>query len=137
MASSKNFNSRLKGRRLSIFIRIFGVCIGTIVTSTAPTLAVFIGGRFLLSFFSTFASTAAPLYLIEIAPPLYRGTVAGLYNTLYYLGSILASFTVYGTDLHLTGKITWRLPLWLRMVCPGIVAVFVWFLLESPKMASC
>jgi MFS family permease len=56
--------------------------VGTIITSTAKDLPTFIGGRFLLSFFSTLATTAAPLYLIEIAPPLYRGTVAGLYNTL-------------------------------------------------------
>lgn len=107
--------------------------LGTIVTSTAKDIPTFVGGRFLLSFFSTLASTAAPLYLIEIAPPLYRGTLAGSYNTLYYMGSILATFTVYGTNLHLEGDIVWRLPLWLQMVCPGIVAMFIWFLPESPR----
>jgi len=64
---------------------------------------------------------------------MYRGTVAGLYNTLYYMGSILATFTVYGANLHLSGNIVWRLPLWLQMVCPGFVALFVWFLPESPR----
>jgi len=122
-----------RGRRLSIFIGVCGVVVGTIVTSTAKNIPVFIGGRFLLSFFSTLATTAAPLYLIEIAPPLYRGTVAGLYNTLYYMGSILATFTIYGTNLHLSGNIIWRLPLWLQMVCPGIVACGIWFLPESPR----
>lgn len=122
-----------RGRRLSIFVGTFGVCVGTIITSTAKDLPTFIGGRFLLSFFSTLATTAAPLYLIEIAPPLYRGTVAGLYNTLYYMGSILATFTVYGANLHLTGNIIWRLPLWLQMVCPGFVALLIWFLPESPR----
>lgn len=32
------------------------------------------------------------MYMVELAPPLYRGTVAGLYNTLYYMGSIIATF---------------------------------------------
>ena len=64
---------------------------------------------------------------------MYRGTVAGLYNTFYYMGSILATFTVYGANLHLHGNIIWRLPLWLQMVFPGIVAVFIWFLPESPR----
>lgn len=73
------------GRRWPIFVGCFGVCIGAIVTSVAPTIPVFIGGRFILSFFSTLATVAAPTYLIEIAPPQHRGTVAGLYNTLYYL----------------------------------------------------
>lgn len=73
------------------------------------------------------------MYLIEIAPPHLRGTIAGLYNTFYYVGSILATFTVYGTSRNLTGNITWRLPLWLQMVCPGIVSAFIWFCPESPR----
>jgi len=80
------------GRRWPIFVGCVGTCVGAIVTSVAPTIPAFIGGRFLLSFFSTIATTAAPLYLIEIAPPQYRGTVAGMYNTLYYL--------VSATDTH-------------------------------------
>jgi MFS family permease len=78
------------GRRWPIFIGCFGTCVGAIVTSVAPTIPAFIGGRFLLSFFSTIATAAAPLYLIEIAPPQHRGTVAGLYNTLYYLVGVLS-----------------------------------------------
>lgn len=74
-----------RGRRLPIFLGCLGVCVGTIVTALAPTISVFVGGRFLLSFFATLANVAAALYLIEIAAPQYRGTVAGLYNTLYYL----------------------------------------------------
>ena len=75
----------LQGRRLPIFVGCLGVSVSTIVTSTACTLSAFIGRRFLLSFFAPFATTAGLLYLIELAPPQYRGTVAGMYNTLYYL----------------------------------------------------
>lgn len=75
------------GRRWPIFIGCFGTCVGAVVTAVAPTIPAFIGGRFMLSFFSTIATVAAPTYLIEIAPPQHRGTVAGLYNTLYYLVS--------------------------------------------------
>ena len=77
-----------QGRKLAIFVGCVGVCIGAIVTATAPTLGGFIGGRFLLSFFSSIAVTASPLILIEIAPPQYRATVSGIYNTLYYFVSI-------------------------------------------------
>jgi MFS family permease len=122
-----------RGRRLPIFVGCAGVCVGSVVTATAPTLGGFIGGRFLLSFFSTLATTAAPLYLIELAPPQYRGTVAGMYNTLYYLGSIIATCTVYGSNLHLTGTLAWRLSLWLQILCPGIVCLGIWFCPESPR----
>jgi MFS family permease len=74
-----------QGRRLPIFVGCVGVCVGTIVTSVAPTIPAFIGGRFLLSFFSSIANMTSALYLIEIAAPQFRGTIAGMYNTLYYL----------------------------------------------------
>lgn len=78
-----------QGRKRFIFIGTIGVILGTIVTSTAKTLSVFIGGRFLLSFFATCACSASPLYLVEVAPPQYRGTLAGMYNTFYYFVSRL------------------------------------------------
>ena len=145
-----------QGRRRLIFIGASGVVIGTIVTATAKTLPTFIGGRFLLNFFATLACSASPLYLVEVAPPQYRGTLAGMYNTFYYFvsapllahrksgetmtdndskGSIIASSSVYGTHKHLShhGNIDWRLPLWLQMVCPSIVAVLILWFPESPR----
>jgi len=122
-----------KGRKVPIFLGCFGVIIGTIVTATAKTMPTFIGGRFLLSFFCTWAATAAPMYCVEVAPPLYRGTVSGLYNTLWYMGSIIATFAVYGTHIHFDDNLSWRLPLWLQMLCPGIVCATVWLLPESPR----
>ncbi|KAF2757480.1 lactose permease [Pseudovirgaria hyperparasitica] len=118
------------GRRYFIFIGTTGVIIGAIVTATAKTLPVFIAGRFLLSFFATCACSASPLYLVEIAPPLYR-----LYNTFYFIGSILATSSVYGTHLHLQnrGTLDFRLPLWLQMLCPAIVSLVVLFFPESPR----
>jgi MFS family permease len=62
-------------------------------------LSSFIGARFLLSFFSTINTVAAPMLLVEIAPPLHRATVAGIYNTLYYIGSIVATFSVFPQSL--------------------------------------
>lgn len=71
------------GRTWHIFFGCLGVCIGTVVTSLSTSLPMFIAGRFLLSFFATCAHTAAPLYLVELAPAAYRGTIAGMYNTFY------------------------------------------------------
>jgi MFS family permease len=125
-----------RGRKLAIFIGCVGVVIGAIVTATAPTSAGFIGGRFLLAFFSSIAVTAAPLILIEIAPPQYRAAVSGIYNTLYYFGSILASCAVYGTfkSEALNGTLLqWRLPLWIQIICPGLVALGIYFVPESPR----
>jgi MFS family permease len=76
-----------QGRKRFIFAGTVGVMVGTAITATARSLGVFIFGRFMLSFWATIACSATPLYLVEIAPPLYRGTVAGMYNTFYYFVS--------------------------------------------------
>ncbi|KAF3404317.1 Lactose permease [Talaromyces pinophilus] len=123
------------GRTWHIFFGCLGVCIGTIITSLATSLPMFIAGRFLLSFFATCAHTAAPLYLVEMAPPKYRGTIAGMYNTFYNVGSVFATSAVYACHKYLAnhGNLDWRLPLWLQMVCPGLVCLVVKFYPESPR----
>ena len=73
-----------------------------------------------------------------------------MYNTFYYMvhplpsptslptnptqGSILATSSVYGAHKHLSStNMDWRLPLWLQMVCPGLVCCVILFFPESPR----
>ncbi|KAI1747831.1 general substrate transporter [Xylaria castorea] len=123
------------GRIWHIFFGCLGVIVGTVITALAPNLPTFIGGRFLLSFFATLTTTAAPLYLVEISPAAYRGTIAGSFNTFYYVGSILATSSVYGCHKHLAdqGNLDWRIPLWLQAVCAGLVVLVIKFFPESPR----
>lgn len=123
-----------KGRKAGIIIGCMGACIGAVITAVAKNTATLIGGRFFLSFFTTIAVAAAPTYCVEIAPAHLRGTVAGLYNTLWYAGSLVAAFTAYGSDIHYRGTPkSFKLPLWLQIVFPGIVTMFAWFIPESPR----
>lgn len=76
------------GRKRHMFFGCLGVCVGTIINALSTSVPMFIGSRFIMAFFVTWSVTAAPLYLVEIAPAAYRGTIAGLYNTFYYVVSI-------------------------------------------------
>lgn len=125
-----------RGRKFTIFVGCLGVCFSAIVTATSPTFSGLVIARFFLAFFTTIATTATPMLLVEISPPQHRATVSGLYNTLYYLGSIIAAVTVYGTfdSPALMGRLLeWRLPLWLQIICPGIVCLGIFFVPESPR----
>ena len=75
------------GRKYHMFFGLLGICVGTIINALSTNLGMFIGSRFIIAFFVTFAHAAAPLYLVELAPAHYRGTLAGLYNTFYYVVS--------------------------------------------------
>ncbi|KAI8254172.1 Lactose permease [Colletotrichum sp. SAR11_239] len=81
-----------------------GQMCGALFIWMADCLPMFIGGRFILSFAATCAHTSAPLYLVEISPAAYRGTIAGMYNTFYNV-----------------------------MVCPGLVCLLIKFFPESPR----
>jgi sugar porter (SP) family MFS transporter len=125
-----------QGRRFAIAFSCAGIIVATIIVSTAKTLSVFIGGRFLLSFFSTITSNSVAVYVVEISPPHIRGLTSGLYNTLYYLGSLIAAFTILGTKLTYTGlddTRAFRIALWLQLMCPGIVLLGIYTCPESPR----
>ncbi|KAI1311771.1 lactose permease [Xylaria venustula] len=124
------------GRIWHIFFGCLGVIVGTVITGLATDLPTFIGGRFLLSFFATLTTTAAPLYLVEISPAAYRSSIAGLFNTFYYVGSILATSSVYGCHKYLSdrpGNLDWRIPVWLQAVCATLVLLVIKFFPESPR----
>ncbi|KAJ2903647.1 hypothetical protein MKZ38_009590 [Zalerion maritima] len=121
------------GRRWCIFIGCFLVLVGTAVQGSAQSLGQFIGGRFLLGFSASIASAAAPAYTVELAHPAYRGTMAGVYNTLWWLGNILAGWTTYGTNLHFDNEWAWRIPTIVQGGMPGVVMCLVMFFPESPR----
>lgn len=55
-----------------------------------------------------------------------------MYNTLWYVGSIVAAWTVFGT-IDYTGSAAWRVPVALQALMPLIQFVGIWLLPESPR----
>jgi len=110
------------------------IVVGSIVQGAAKNRGQFIGARFLLGFGVNISASAGPAYVVEIAPPAWRGIVTGVYNTFWFIGAIPASWVTYGTGLHLPNSNNcWRIPLYLQCVFSGIVLVFALFLPESPR----
>lgn len=68
-----------------------------------------------------------------MAHPIWRGTLTGLYNCTWYIGSIVASWVVYGCAF-MEGEQGFRIPIWCQLISSVIVAVGVWFLPESPRL---
>jgi len=56
------------------------ICIGTAVIATSARVDQFIAGRFILGFGISFMDCAAPSYVVEIAPPQWRGKFTAFYN---------------------------------------------------------
>lgn len=86
----------------------------------------------LIGFGLTFACTAAPLLITELSFPTYRGPLTSLYNSSWYLGSIVAAWATYGT-FRIPNTWSWRIPSLLQGL-PSILQVVLIFLIpESPR----
>ncbi|VEU22163.1 DEKNAAC103170 [Brettanomyces naardenensis] len=123
------------GRVYTIFGGVVIVCIGAIMSATCHQISVFIGARFLLAFGCGLATAVCPMYLVEICPPELRSTLSAVYNSFYYIGSIIATWSIYGTSITYKGQsLSFRIPLWLQLLCPGMVALTILFIApESPR----
>ncbi|KAL2883383.1 hypothetical protein SGCOL_001063 [Colletotrichum sp. CLE4] len=93
---------------------------------------MFIGGRFLVGFGSNISIGAGPLLIMELAYPQHRGRLTVMYNSLWYVGSIVAAWTVYGT-IKYTGQVSWRVPVALQCLMPVLQLVGIFTLPESPR----
>ncbi|WOO86159.1 Lactose permease [Vanrija pseudolonga] len=120
------------GRRFCIFLGCVIMLGATALQSAATNTGMFIAARGLIGFGLSFASVAAPVLITEIAFPTHRGPATSLYNSMWYLGSIVAAWTTYGT-FRMNNNWGWRIPSILQGL-PSIFQVFlIWFVPESPR----
>lgn len=68
------------GRRAGMFTGALIIIIGTCIQAPAINRGMFLAGRFLLGFGVSFCCVSAPCYVSEMAHPVWRGTLTGLYN---------------------------------------------------------
>ncbi|CAI7585067.1 unnamed protein product [Penicillium pancosmium] len=55
-----------------------------------------------------------------------------MYNTLWYVGAIIAAWTVFGT-IKYTSEASWRIPVAMQAAMPAIQFLGIWFVPESPR----
>ncbi|KAL2832616.1 general substrate transporter [Aspergillus cavernicola] len=120
------------GRRMGMFIGALIIIGGTCIQSPSVNRGMFLAGRFILGFGVSFCCVSAPCYVSEMAHPAWRGTLTGLYNCTWYIGSILASWVVYACA-RLDNSSSFRIPIWCQLISSVLVAIGVWFIPESPR----
>jgi MFS family permease len=81
---------------------------------------------------NAWASIAAPILLTELAFPTHRAPLTSLYNSLWYLGSIVAAWTTFGT-FRINSTWAWRIPSAVQGVIPLFQILIIFFIPESPR----
>lgn len=77
--------------------------------SASVNYQMFIAARFFLGFGVAIAHGAAPLLITEVCHPQHRAVFTTIYNTTWYIGSIIAAWLTYGTN-RIDNQWSWRIP---------------------------
>ncbi|KAJ0418732.1 general substrate transporter [Aspergillus carlsbadensis] len=120
------------GRRLPITLGSFIVILGVALQGGAMNLGMFIGSRVILGVGSSFVVAAAAPLVAELAYPSHRGIITAIYNTSWYLGSIVAAWSTYGT-FRMPNSWSWRIPSLLQAVPSLIQLGLIYVVPESPR----
>ncbi|KAH8901601.1 lactose permease [Thozetella sp. PMI_491] len=121
-----------RGRRAGIIIGALVITLGTILQGRSEELSQYLAGRFFIGYGAGIASGGASSYVAEIAHPVYRGVMAGLFNCLYYAGSFLAAILLRGCVQYSDHR-SWLIPTWFQIVPPAVLLVTCPFFPESPR----
>jgi MFS family permease len=96
--------------------------------------AQYMASRLILGFGISFVTCAGPALLSELAAPRIRGTLVSFFNPFWYLGSIIVSWTCFGTSyMPTTNTWNWRIPSLLQALIPCCVLPLIYWLPESPR----
>jgi len=93
---------------------------------------MFIAARFFLGFGIAIAHGSSPLLITELVHPQHRATFTTIYNTTWYVGSIIAAWLTFGTN-SISNNWAWRIPSIVQAAPSLLQLSFIWFVPESPR----
>lgn len=117
------------GRRPSIIAASAVFLAGTGIVVAATGLSVFLIGRVLIGIAIGVASFVVPLYISEIAPSVFRGSMVSL-NQLFITLGILVS---YGVDYLFSASGNWRAMFAFGAVPATLLLIGMFLLPGSPR----
>jgi MFS transporter, SP family, arabinose:H+ symporter len=105
--------------------------VGAVGSGLAPNVATFIVARFIGGLGIGISTVVAPMYISEIAPPKYRGRLAGMFQFNIVFGILIAY--VSNALLAGVGDNAWRWMLGVAAFPSLLYAAFCFGLPESPR----
>ena len=117
------------GRKKSILAGAVLFIVGALWSAFSPDVASLVCARVLLGLAVGFASYTAPLYIAEIAPERYRGSMISMYQMMLTTGIVVA----FLSDAALSYSGNWRLMLGIIALPALVLFIGVLFLPNSPR----
>ncbi|OGE54489.1 hypothetical protein PENARI_c006G02051 [Penicillium arizonense] len=125
------FNDKF-GRKHSITFGSVILIIGVILQSASQNVGMFLASRLILGTGIPFAVSGASQLLAELTYPRERAVITGLFNTSWFIGSIMAAGVTLGT-YTMPNDWGWRIPSIVQAAPSILQIIFIWFIPESPR----
>ncbi|KAK9452818.1 general substrate transporter [Dipodascopsis uninucleata] len=120
------------GRRFTIISGCSVFIVGVILQTASSSLGLLVAGRLVAGFGVGFVSAIIILYMSEIAPRKFRGTLVSGYMFCVTIGMLLASCVDYASEKRQDSG-SYRIPIALQMAWAIILAFGLFLLPESPR----
>ncbi|KAL0950346.1 hypothetical protein HGRIS_010314 [Hohenbuehelia grisea] len=120
------------GRRNAIVFGSVLMIIGAVIQTASQNFVMFIMARFVLGLGIPFAIIAASSLIGELSHPKERAIMGSLFNSCYFVGSIVAAGVTLGT-FAMPSNWGWRIPSLLQVIPSVLQITFIFFLPESPR----
>ncbi|XP_004143993.1 sugar carrier protein C [Cucumis sativus] len=124
--------SRAFGRRITMLMGGFLFLAGALLNGFAEAIWMLIVGRLLLGFGIGCANQSVPIYLSEMAPYKYRGSLNNLFQLMITLGILIANVLNYEFAM-IPGGWGWRLSLGGAVVPALIIIIGSFTLTDTPS----
>ncbi|PQE09519.1 general alpha-glucoside permease protein [Rutstroemia sp. NJR-2017a BBW] len=124
--------TKVIGRTTALWIGCVLCLVGDVIMMSTTNIGALYFGRFIMGVSNALFSIFGLLYVQECAPAKYRGTMVGV--STYWItfgaliGNIIDNFTV-----SLDGRKSYIIPLGVILIMPGIIAIGLLFIPESPR----
>lgn len=119
------------GRKAVIYATVLFIWIGSIVGASAKNPASYIVSRIFMGL-SFSCNYSASIWIGEISYPTTRGIFSACYHAIYYFGSVLCAWVIFGTRVC-SGDAAWRIPVGLQAAIPTILLPALIYAPESPR----
>ena len=124
------------GRKWTILFGSSVIFTGVVLQTVSVNIGMFIASRFIIGLGIVYTQSCSPMLITELSHPQYRAKLTTTYNTLWYFGSIIASWTTYGT-LKMESEWSWKLPSILQAF-PSVIQLFlIWLVRKSVPNNPC
>jgi MFS family permease len=114
------------GRKWTLLLGGIIIVIASAIQAASVNLGMFIFSRALVGAGAITIIQPSPLLISELAYPTHRGIYTALFWTNYYLGAIIAAWSIYGLQKHSPqSHWAWRGPSLLQGGLPILQLAFV------------